>query len=255
MDSIYTLVIFTTALILASVAATKTEGSASVGKVRSMLAKDAALPECGGNPSLRAMCEAATAGVRESTRSEYAVPSYVALTCLVVLGYLWYLKIVRRRLYRWAQSFFDSVLPETRRTSGSWVSRLPIVKKLLWLYRGMLKLPLFVFQLIVAVWMSLSLQSIIAEVKASSEEDYDRPWNLGQVIALLAWVPVIAKYMYSLTCKSLFLSFTRSSTRAPTDSPDSLSWLGKRVHDTALKAFYHRKEAGGLRWRETSGRE
>lgn len=48
MDSIYTLVISTTALILASVAGAKTEGSVSIEKVRSMLAKMQAYQNAAG---------------------------------------------------------------------------------------------------------------------------------------------------------------------------------------------------------------
>lgn len=223
MDSIYTLVFSTTALVLAAVAATLTEAPPSIERFRAMFSKDRGLAECGGHPSLRAMCAPTTDPSRGLLGVSLAAPSYFAWVCVGVLVYLWYLKLLRRRSYKWAQSSFDSVLARARRTDGFWAKALPILKKCLSVVRAAFKLLLFVFQIRLAISTVYSFNIIINEVKGFSDTDYDRHWNLGQVVALLAWVPVISKYTYTLICKLLPLF----DIKPPSNIPGSASWAGK----------------------------
>lgn len=209
MDSLYSLIFSTTAILLAGAASTSTDRIPSMRQIRTMFSKDMNLEECGGSPSLRAFCQGSeySDGSWNDTRLKnvgFGPPSFIWAST-VILCYLWYRKLFRRRLHPRGRSSFGGMVRKARLNKIPPKAMVKLLSRRLISAVFLLAAQMFLLALIV-----LNLRHIISEIIASYSQDYDRPWNLGQVIALLAWVPVLAKYLYTLICKPFYLGFPKT---------------------------------------------
>lgn len=213
MDSLYSLIFSTTAVLLSGAASTSTDRIPSMEQIRTMFSKDNDVEECGGGPSLRALCEDpeydshSSHGSWSNTELKYVhAPSpYFIWASLAILCYLWYLKLFWRRLHPRGRSSFGGIVRKAR------LNKIPPKAMVKLLSRRFIPAVLLIAtQVVLGVMMSWSLRDIIGEIIASYSQDYDRPWNLGQVIALLAWIPVLAKYLYTLICKICHSPFPKT---------------------------------------------
>jgi hypothetical protein len=206
MDSVYSLVLTTAAMVLAGVASTLTEEDPDVTKIREMLIMDEAtvgLPECGNNPSLRALCNGDGYSSFAMSRETYGALS--VWPWLLLLGYLWFYKF-RRCLRQKARLLFDH-LQQAAEGSVVKTMTLLILRRLVWIWDTIVMpfmLPLA--QLFLVMMTANGISGIFSEIKDSSQFSSDRSWTLGQVVAVLVWVPVLSKYIYTLLCKFLSAS-------------------------------------------------
>jgi hypothetical protein len=89
-----------------------------------------------------------------------------------------------------------------RRYGVVWAERLLALKKYTWFCGrvvGQVIIMCACGYLLVIMGFFISMCS--NQVKSSYGDDSDRPWGLGQVISVLVWIPVLAKYIYFLACK------------------------------------------------------
>lgn len=199
MDSVYSLVISTAAWILIGVAGVATEKPLTISRFHNMMKKDGMalhLEECGGNLSLRALCDGLGVGILFIDES-----SYVWYWSPMLL-YLWCVKS-REHLLRMGRLFFAALINKaSKRRNVAWTKAILALKKHLWFWRRFITLFLLYFAYCYLLYMMVFLVVLVVQVlRASYGDDSDRPWGLGQVIALLVWVPVLAKYLYTLVCK------------------------------------------------------
>lgn len=210
MDSTYSLVFSTAALVLSVVPATSEWGMPPPDTVRNMFSKDKGLHECGGTPSLRASCSAFTERLHDTT---YKIAKATAIyasgvwACVLMLVALWYLKFLHRHLARSARSTYHLLMTKAEKHGTFWIKALLILKHVLLAARVVARMLVLFSHSLLLFLLLCSFRIIMEEVTESSNADADRPWNLGQVIALLAWIPVLAKYIYMLLCKYLLLPF------------------------------------------------
>jgi hypothetical protein len=123
---------------------------------------------------------------------------------VVLLGYLWYLKLLHQPLTQSAHPINHALMDETGEYGTFWVNAFSLLKHVAPTARLILRVLLFLFHLLAMFLLVCSFRIIIRKATESSDTDVDRPWNLGQVVALLAWAPVILMYMYMLLSKFLF---------------------------------------------------
>lgn len=211
MDSTYSLVFSTAALVLSGVPATSVWGIVSPDTVRNMFSKDKGLHECGGTPSLRASCSVLV-GTPEHDIT-YIIAQATAIyvsgvwAWVIMLVALWYLKFLHRHLARSARSTYRLLMTKAEKHGRFWIKALLILKHVLPAARVMARMLVLFSHALLLFLLLCSFRIIMEEVTESSNADADRPWNLGQVVALLAWIPVLAKYIYMLLCKYLLLPF------------------------------------------------
>lgn len=212
MDSFYSLVFSTTAIVLSGVPATSSWRIISPETLRTMFSKDRALKECGGGPSLRAFCVDLGGESRFSSEPPYYLAWVTASwgsgigISAILMGHLWYQKLFRRPLAYSARSTYRLLMNKARTHGSFWMKVLLLLKHILLTARVVMKILLLLLH-VALVWLLFCSCLIIAkEVTESLNADTDRSWNLGQVVALLAWIPVLAKYIYMLLCKYLLYS-------------------------------------------------
>jgi hypothetical protein len=123
-----------------------------------------------------------------------------------LLGYLWYLKLLHQPLTQLARSINHALRDKTGEYGTFWIKAFSLLKHVTPTARLILRVLLFLFHLLAMFLLVCSFRIIIRKATESSDTDMDRPWNLGQVVTLLAWASVILKYMYMLLCKFLFSS-------------------------------------------------
>ncbi|KAG9250697.1 uncharacterized protein F5Z01DRAFT_753379 [Emericellopsis atlantica] len=199
MDSIYSLVLSTTAMVLAVVASVLTQSQPDVSRVRDMLTKDKTIvrfPECGNNPSLRAFC--GTNGNDGPSIGEIDPPGLpLVWPWLVLLGFLWYFKL-RHRLRSMARLQLQH-LQQRAQGSTAKTRTLLFLGRMVWLFEAFLIRFALPVTLLILLFMTITvLASIQRDIKDSSSSGSNLSWTLGQVVALLVWVPVLSKYFYTL---------------------------------------------------------
>jgi hypothetical protein len=213
MNSMFSLVCSFTVLITAVSSVPDTELSASI--VREMFEDQDeddknGVPECGGRPSLRVFCPPDL----DMTRFENSgltllvwlivlIPFVVAKArpAAVALWEIWYPRKLaedndidyhhkRRSVLRWLERIIDS---NSLRLAVEMCIELVLMAAQIFLAYSIISNLLF---------LKGTLKFVIGNTS----------WNIGQVIALLVWVPVVVKYIYTLFCKSSALVLPASVT-------------------------------------------
>ncbi|RSL45190.1 hypothetical protein CEP54_014370 [Fusarium duplospermum] len=182
LNSVYCLILATLAAIVVGVAANKTILHPDPDKVYEMLKDKNTLPECGDNPSLRTFC------VNSSTPTSIlnAVPDCSVFLLLTIVSVCWVENTCPRvASCSWFQSFCSRLSQECLERVAFCSSRL------ISLGLGVAESAMVTF-----LWYGLCI------LGASSGPQYNTSlgvnWNIGQVIAVLVWAPVVSKYLYLL---------------------------------------------------------
>lgn len=186
MDSVYILLCSTIAGALAAVSSLQME-VIDAHYVRELLRNDGdAIDECGGNPALTSFCAILNAR-RYAEGPDYetiCALAALALICCDKIGLFLLKRQCLHRNFRGAGAF-DNVIfrfsPATLKSTRLVVSTI-----------------FTLFQAFIAVLVIMR----IMEMHNVEYRTNGAAWNLGQVIAMLIWVPVLAKYIYTVLCKS-----------------------------------------------------
>lgn len=198
MDSVYTLFFTTLATALAGVAVTLKEKDISTDQARRMFMQDRALEECGGNPSLRALCDRT-----DATSLRISRPSSDIWTALGVLACLWCLKLLQGRFSKIERLCSGALTTNGKSERSASAKALLFIRVLVWLCPQLCSAVLLAAHLFFVCLTFVNLARISGEMKSSYDDGY-LPWNLGQVVAMLVWVPMLAKYTYAILCKFHF---------------------------------------------------
>ena len=208
MNSMFSLVCSFTVLIMA-VSSIPDDTALSASLVRKMFEEQDEheknpVPECGGKPSLRVFCppDIDTARFENSGLTllvwlAILIPFAVVKVrpAVVALWEMWYPRKLavddnidhhhkRRSLFRWLE-----------RTINNNSLRLAVE---MYVELALIAAQIFLAYLIInnLLFLKGTLRFVIGNTS----------WNIGQVIALLVWAPVVVKYIYTLFCKSSVLA-------------------------------------------------
>lgn len=164
-----------------------------------------------GDVSLRTMCS--------SSEKHYSVwPTMDATRNLAIFLAVFFSRFWVERGLFWVLELYAEVKKGKNQSTGDSKSRsVTFLWTLLTVFVSLMALPgivvllLTTVTLLVPVIFSLfSLGDLIRQFKEQTGSGWIQmgpvgseplSWTLGQVIAVLVWVPVIAKYLYSLMCK------------------------------------------------------
>lgn len=226
MDSVYSLGCSTLALIMAGVSLTQLH-MPGADRVHEMFKDEPGLDECGGKPSLRTFCNDGRVGYE---------PSAAIFLWLIVLMALWCVKIYFLVAERRASPF---AMKKANRASDAsaaasiWTRPSQFFMSMC---GKLLDLAMWGMQLTLAVYVGSSIDMFGHDplVQQSNVATGGMGvWNVGQVTAMLIWLPMIAKYLYTLLCKSAHLPCSRELKAFVTVV--SCSWCGERVCDPTIK--------------------
>lgn len=192
MDSLYSLIISTITLLLAGFSASSTRG---MGDKEGLFENPPRLDACGGNPSIRRMCDP-TSDFAHWELNERGICFY-----LIVWGILWFSK--GSHYTGWPTWF------ESRRNSATWNGQARwqrITMSGINLVTHTFKIILFLAELSLPPQICIGVSQIRGidndhEHNASEEGTDSGAWSFGQVSAVLIWLPVLVKYLYILLCK------------------------------------------------------
>jgi hypothetical protein len=204
LDSVYTLFLSTLAVVLSTAASNLS--FPDVEKVYDMFRDHNQLEECGGNPSLTTFC--VTHDATDVVGSAYGALGqdlffslkYITITIICVL---WVCK-----------GYSASIHADTSTEAGrSWFQRqyrsayADYFEK----HEKSLACVIRVFSYLVTVFLvaaELLLVTYICSSLAFLNSVLSLPkmtvWNIGQIIAVLVWAPVLLKYIYTTFCKFTF---------------------------------------------------
>ena len=191
MESVYSLVICTISLTLAGFAALSSSSLKSVDRYSERFQRQNTIQVCGGNPSLRTMCNQ-NPGFANWLSDERRIFFY-----FIPLGILWLTKALHH--VGWPARIENRTVRHSHPTQRNKITIraaracLPAMKILL-LVTELSLLP----QICVGVFQA---RGVATERNASDSSPDDTPWSFGQVTAMLIWLPVIVKYFYVLFCK------------------------------------------------------
>lgn len=189
MSSVYSLTCSTLALIMAGVAMTQLK-EFDADRVHHMFRQAEGIEECGWSPSLRTFC---ATSYEDQKKSVVQIFPWLAL-----LFVLWWIKIESmlskgRGSYpaRAKKQHLEDVFALSRRaTATEWTK--DIVPRFVHLC-----IPVAHGIIVFIVIRNLDyLRSSLGQGPSGEDE-----WNIGQIIAMLIWVPVLAKYLYTVLCK------------------------------------------------------
>jgi hypothetical protein len=200
MVSFYSLIICTIAVLVASLACTIESGQTTVDGLWYWFEKDGGLDGCGGHASLRALCDQDDAA--SSLVDGTPMPSYVAIAwaMFAVMLYLWCLKFSKRPGHDKGQSrLAQNLSPEggkKRRRSGGFLPLKRVLRSVWW-----------ILKLVMVFVHAFMVYMVSAMIFNFTPRRIENPglrgeWNIGQLVAMLVWVPVLSKYLHSLMCKS-----------------------------------------------------
>lgn len=213
MNSMFSLVCSFTVLITAVSSAPDTALSASI--VRGMFEgegedEEKRVPECGGRPSLRVFCPPDF----DITRFENS-----GLTLLVWLILLIPFMLAKARPAAAAlwEIWYPKKLAEAddmdyhhkRRSLLQWLERIIDNNSIRLAVEMYIEMALIAAQIFLAYSIINNLLFLKGTLKFVIGKT---SWNIGQVIALLVWVPVIVKYIYTLFCESSVVVLSVSVT-------------------------------------------
>lgn len=201
MDSVYSLLCLTLTLVM-SVVGVLQPGNLTASRVYQMFSDHEGLDECGGHPSLRTYCKNYD-GIG-STWAKLAI-----LPCFIPTGIFWCLKIrtldsERKTVSRLRRSTKVKLHvlshPWAKGASLMWDKAIhtPWLRSTTrFITKGILVIAnLGLFGLMGCVLAAL----ILLQNQAAFDLDQGG-WNVGQVIAVLVWAPVIARYLYTVFCE------------------------------------------------------
>lgn len=179
--------------------------SYTVDEIYHQLKEQKTLAECGGNPSMMTFCRGNIGGF-----TSMAVPDtkFVFLSVIPFI-FLWFAKIydlveinrVEESNVSLGQNSSQPGLPHLLLGRNSdFLMRFSrqIVEVYFWVYEVLAIVFLF------AIGMALGSEiRILSVLPMDSRKQAYKPvsWNMGQIVAVLIWSPVLAKYVYSLLCK------------------------------------------------------
>lgn len=241
MNSVYSLTCSTLSLVVAGVVLTQLR-EFGADRVHEMFSKTEGIDECGGYPSLRTFCVARSSAPDPTTASAAKIFPWLAL-----LFVLWCVKIASmaaraRGTYpgRARKQRLEEVFALSRRaTATEWAK--DIVPRVV-------KLAVLVAHGVIVALLYSNLDFIAMSRAHSGDEDGG--WNVGQIIAMLIWVPVLAKYLYTVLCKfdiTLYPNLLRC-TGIGYVLTHGYSWNGERLCHPDLECVYDTEEDGqGLR--------
>lgn len=194
MDSVYSLLCATLASILAAVQ-TSQQQTFTATRVHQLFDNDGqGLDECGNNPPLTAFCGSEFSGTFGARETNFATvwsimaSSLTLLWCYKIGPSLVKLEGIQRKI--WRIKMGDSV--DFRTPEGAVIA----AKLFVWI-------GFTAFQILLAMLLIVN--------GAYNHDLYwgSATWNVGQVIAVLIWAPIFAKYLYTLICKStIFFLFS-----------------------------------------------
>lgn len=186
MDSMYTFILATVTTIIAS-SVTSRALNRSWEEVRGMFSNVNLLPECGGRSSIRTYCM----GSMYDEFNEFTLwPLYFHY---IALGILWLKKILRVSADLFGPEWFIKRF-----------RRFPKTTKVLRLV-GFVVPKIATSCLLVSESLMLAMIGLgVASIKRSFESILGAElWNVGQIITMLVWAPVVAKYLYLLLGESI----------------------------------------------------
>lgn len=206
-SSVYSLVCSTLALIMAGVTATQLT-KYHVDRVHDMFKNESGLEECGGHPSLRIFC------LERSHLDEAEIDPESIFLWLILLLVLWCFHI-RSFLAEFAASLLgkmfggrkmtrartmplrDMFSTSRRATAGEWAeSFYSLMAAPPWLLGLCIDMGILATHGFIVYTMIENLGELVKSLVEVLHSDGD--WNVGQVIAVLLWVPVLAKYLYTI---------------------------------------------------------
>ncbi|CAF3531757.1 unnamed protein product [Fusarium graminearum] len=270
LDSMYYLLLSTIAVILAGVAA-DTASKPDPDNVYRMFADLNNLEECGGNPSLRTFC------VEErSSMYWFVFPADSIYAFIALLAIIWWIKLWNVIVS--SSWFIQRQKPLSNEQHEDW-ERLKRIS--------------FKFSLVLIhaaeagalACICLGLLGIRRPLLDLLLRGESGTWSVGQLVAVLIWVPVISKYAHlviqeqkpTLTEKDLKFDFDYSQIRDPRRTPGrvkrpsyeerelSEEWLSnfhipnhKSPHTDPLHTFYdlhkcHKKGPNGSPTYDSAG--
>ncbi|KAF5646153.1 tol [Fusarium sp. NRRL 52700] len=181
LDSMYYLLLSTLALLLAGVAA-DTAANPDPDRIYKMFQGQNTLEECGGNPSLRTFC----VEERESIYW-YVFPAGSIYAFLGLLIILWWAKIWS--LSNSPASFLKKYKPLSKRQLQAWE----------WLKWSVIKasnLGTHIAEAGAFACICFGLAVIRAPLLNLLLRGETGTWNVGQLVAVLIWAPVVSKYAH-----------------------------------------------------------
>jgi hypothetical protein len=241
MNSVYSLTCSTLSLVMAGVVLTQLRDF-DADRVHQMFSTTEGIDECGGHPSLRTFCASRSYAPDPTTASAASIFPWLAL-----LFVLWCVKIASmvskaRGTYsgRARKQRLEEVFALSRRaTATEWARDIA---------PRVIKLAVLAAHGVIVALLYSNLGFIAMSLERSSNEDGG--WNVGQIIAMLIWVPVLAKYLYTVLCKFDITLCPNLSTYAGTGHvlTHDCSWNGKRLCHPDLECVHDTEEDGqGLR--------
>ena len=210
--SIYSLLCSTVALIMAGISS-KVMHTPDATSIQTMFRDDTEVEECGFRPSLRRSCSKTLeltqmVPVEDVKRRDL---SPIAFSLLIVIGVFWAMNLKSR--------FWPNFGKYTTDQDGNIPRRAAIWKWTRVIWRFITPVAIFCVELWLVIFIChnlhfLAMSSLWIDSFLSlrdegflmfSDDNYslgDMQWNLGQTVAILIWAPVLAKYLYTLLCKS-----------------------------------------------------
>lgn len=193
MDSWYTLALSFVALVLAATASKLALLLDTADNVYKMFKNETGLDECGGNASMRTFCSA------YSPIFTLGVPRNVMFINVPILGLLCFMKV-------WTGYIdADTSLSQGKRLNDKALDSTGSTKSLERVKRiALMLVTLFLFsmEVLLLALLIIGLQSTQSMLVTLVEDETTNLWNVGQVVAVLVWAPVLSKYTYSVLCKS-----------------------------------------------------
>ena len=238
MDSVYSLSCLTLTYIMATISVMQFEGLDAT-KVARIFEDKEALVECGDHPSLRTFCAV------KALKHGLTWPKWVIFPWAILIEVLWLLRIwslvSMRRAATQRQKNSKAKLhtplhPGIERLClfGEGVAEAmrlrPVATTIV---KGIVFLSPVAVLCVMGIQMSRleALQRILADSFDSS-----KGWNVGQVLAVLLWAPVIARYLYTVACTWNPLCLFAVSSANP-----SQSWRSRRVFNSPVRRICHRQ--------------
>lgn len=203
-DSVYTLVLSTVAILLSAIASYP--AFPDIEMVYEMFKDQSTLEQCGNRPSLTTYCVTHTSGevltrAYGSTNGGESLFFAVKYANFLTLLILWVRKghrEVASTRTSWFQSKCLSIQSrlqpksaESFKTHAAWIPRAGRILR--WTTTGFL---VFV-EAATATFIATSLGFLRSVILS----DTTTTWNIGQIIAMLVWAPVLLKYIYTSICE------------------------------------------------------
>lgn len=206
-SSIYSLTCSTLALIMSGVTATQLK-EYNVDKAHRMFADVEGPEDCGRHPSLRTFCLKGSPSIYPTQLSQGSAAMMIFLWLVPLVG-LWYLRVVSLlsnppgRGPWWlkrAMPLKEMFALSRRATASEWAKDfISLIPRLCKMVKLVMNVGVLAAHVIIVYLVSCNFESLNASLMDVSVKE--NGWNAGQVIAMLLWVPVLAKYLYTILCE------------------------------------------------------